>query len=1161
MSHTILSVDDNTAAGARNQVLRKAGFEVIEAATGTDALKLASEKRPALVALSIELPGMDGFAVAKRLKSEPRTASIPVLHLSRRGKRSRDYPESLKSGAEGYLRLPVEPAVLIGAVTALIEAHADGSERKRAEEALRASEERLQLFVEHAPAAIAMFDRQMRYTAASRRWVAEYALGGQDLIGRCHYDVFPEIPEPWKEAHRRCLAGAVEKCDDEPFPRANGELDWVRWEIHPWRDGKGEIGGIIIFSERITDRKREEEERQRLTRELVDRVGELQAVLDAAPVAIWIAHDPRCLRITGNAFADRMVMQTARGGNVSASAPAGEAVVSFRAFREGVELRPEELPAQVAAATGRPVKQQEQELVFADGRRVRLLLGGVPLFDAEGRVRGSVAAGTDVTELRRAEEALRATALFPEQDPAPVLRVGGDGALLYANPSSNELMAEWKCQVGRMVPDDLRHAVEQALAQGAPAEFDVRVGGRDYSFVVAPVAGRRWANLYGRDMTGRNRAEEALRESEAVLRSFFDSPGLMRGVVELVEGRVVHVSCNAAWAEMCGVERESIAGKSAAETGAPEEVVQPWVALYEESWRTGKPVSMEYGRPDAEGRERWLLATAGYLGIGHSGNPRFAYTILDLTERKRAERALRESESRERARAVELEALMDAAPAVIFVAHEPECRYMTGNRAAYDLLRMPPGGNLSKCPPDGKDPTKFRAMKDGIEMTLAEFPVRKAASTGQRVRDYEYELVFEDGASVILLGDAVPMLDEDGRPRGAVGVFVDITGRKRAEERLREAQKLESLGLLAGGVAHDFNNLLVGVIGNASLAQEMLSPDHPAGDLLEGVMKAGEQAAHLTRQMLAYAGKGKFLVEALNLSSVIPEMAALVRTSISKKIALRLDLEDDLPPVEADRGQLQQVFMNLALNAAEAIGGQDGLIAIKAGVQEVDERYARLHPEATALPPGRCVRLEVRDTCCGMDEATRARIFDPFFSTKFTGRGLGLAAVAGILRGHRGAIMVSSTPGKGSCFTVLLPVAAGAAEERPAAARGPAPHGSGAILVVDDEKLVREMVKRVLERHGYTVLLAESGLAALDLLRRYIGAIALVLLDLNMPRMSGEEALAELRKIRPEVKVLVSSGYSESETMALFKGQPVTGFIQKPYTVAGLAERVRICLG
>jgi CheY-like chemotaxis protein len=301
-------------------------------------------------------------------------------------------------------------------------------------------------------------------------------------------------------------------------------------------------------------------------------------------------------------------------------------------------------------------------------------------------------------------------------------------------------------------------------------------------------------------------------------------------------------------------------------------------------------------------------------------------------------------------------------------------------------------------------------------------------------------------------------------------------------------------------------------------------------------------------------------VEPLDLSALVPDMCGLVRPSIAKKIALQLDLEQDLPPIEADRGQVQQVFMNLALNAAEAIGSHEGLISVRTGIQDLDETYMRLHPELATLAPGKYVCLEVRDTGSGMDEATKAKIFDPFFSTKFTGRGLGLAAVSGILRGHRSGITVSSAPGKGSCFTVLFPATTRAAGKGPVVGRDTSLRGAGTVLVVDDEQLVRELAKRALERHGYTVLMADGGPAAIDVLKRHPGDIALVVLDLSMPNMSGEETLPELRKIRPDVKVLVSSGYSEAESLALFRGQRVSGFIQKPYTAVRLADGVRVCL-
>jgi CheY-like chemotaxis protein len=227
----------------------------------------------------------------------------------------------------------------------------------------------------------------------------------------------------------------------------------------------------------------------------------------------------------------------------------------------------------------------------------------------------------------------------------------------------------------------------------------------------------------------------------------------------------------------------------------------------------------------------------------------------------------------------------------------------------------------------------------------------------------------------------------------------------------------------------------------------------------------------------------------------------------------------------------------------------------------VDELYIRRNPEAAELQPGDYVYLEVRDTGCGMDPASKSKIFDPFFTTKFTGRGLGLAAVSGIVRGHKGAIKVATAPGKGSCFTALFPAAQGAAAKRAATDRLAAPHGTGTILVVDDEPVVREMARNALTHHGFVVLVANDGPEAIDILKRHPGDIALVVLDLSMPGMTGEEVLPQLHRIRPAVKVVVSSGYSEIETMALFQGQRVSGFIQKPYTSVRLAEKVKSTLG
>jgi signal transduction histidine kinase/CheY-like chemotaxis protein len=422
--------------------------------------------------------------------------------------------------------------------------------------------------------------------------------------------------------------------------------------------------------------------------------------------------------------------------------------------------------------------------------------------------------------------------------------------------------------------------------------------------------------------------------------------------------------------------------------------------------------------------------------------------------------------------------------------------------------------------------------------------------TGKYERDYRGHLLLEQ---------YVPLRDEAGHVVGAMGLWFDMTERKRVEEHLRSAQKLESIGLLAGGIAHDFNNLLVGVIGNAGLAETMLPHGSPVVDVLKRIVTAGEQAAHLTSQMLAYAGKGRFIVKPVDLSGMVLETGRLLQASLSGKIEIRHELAPGLPAVETDPSQMRQVYMNLALNAAEAIGDNPGLITVETGEMTLDAAsVAGL--ENWSITPGPYVYLEVSDTGSGMDESTLSRIFDPFFTTKFQGRGLGLAAVSGIVRAHRGAIRVTSRPGFGSTFRVILPSAPARVPAPPPAAPITDLRGEGTVLVVDDESLVREVARRSLERQGYEVLLAANGPEAVEIVRDQGDRIRLVVLDLSMPGMSGEDTLPRLREIRPDLEVMVSSGYSRAEALRSFQGVHISGFVQKPFSIAGLAREVRSVL-
>jgi PAS domain S-box-containing protein len=416
---------------------------------------------------------------------------------------------------------------------------------------------------------------------------------------------------------------------------------------------------------------------------------------------------------------------------------------------------------------------------------------------------------------------------------------------------------------------------------------------------------------------------------------------------------------------------------------------------------------------------------------------------------------------------------------------------------------------------------------------------------GEPVESFETVRVRKDGRRIDVHLTISPVCDSEGRVRGASVIARDVTDRKRAELQLRETQKLESLGVIAGGIAHDFNNLLVGILGNASLVLDELAPQDPNRPFLENVVAASEKAAHLTRQLLAYAGKGQFLTERINLSMLVRENGNLLRTSIPKSVELRLDLDPELPTIQGDPSQFQQLIMNLLINGAEAIGeNRPGKVAVTTATVERED--------------GSYVLLSVSDTGSGMDEETRLKIFDPFFTTKFTGRGLGLAAVLGIVRAHRGAITVESTPGQGSTFRVLLPgmgkVAPDSGREEDHADLA----GFGTVLVVDDEDVVRDMAEATLRRFGYRVLTAENGEEAVDLFRRHKDETVAVLLDITMPVMGGEEAFRRIVEIQPEVRVLITSGYNEADAVQRFTGHGgSTGFIQKPYTAVRLAKAVK----
>lgn len=431
---------------------------------------------------------------------------------------------------------------------------------------------------------------------------------------------------------------------------------------------------------------------------------------------------------------------------------------------------------------------------------------------------------------------------------------------------------------------------------------------------------------------------------------------------------------------------------------------------------------------------------------------------------------------------------------------------------------------------------------------------------GESVGHFDTVRKGKDGTLIAVTLSVSPIFDGNGLIIGISKVARDNRERKLAKsvhnhqtQKMLEMQKLESLGVLAGGIAHDFNNILTGILGNASLASFDLPASSPLQSNLSSITEASMRAADLCKQMLAYSGRGQFVVKNYSLNQLVEDTTNLLRVSINKKAVLRFNLSPDLPTIYADATQIRQVIMNLVINASEAIAAKSGVISLSTGLTRVDKEYLRGTLFAPELPDGMYVHLEVVDTGDGMTEEVQARVFDPFYSTKFAGRGLGLAAVVGIVRSHNGAIKLYSEPGRGTTFKLLFPSTNGAlelfAEE---ISFSKAWRGRGCVLVADDEETVRSTVSLMLQKMGFTVALVADGREAIEEFRRSPDRYVAVLTDLTMPYCGGIEVFAEVRRIRPDVPFLLMSGFNQDEAGSGFTGKGLSGFVQKPFQFGDL---------
>jgi two-component system, cell cycle sensor histidine kinase and response regulator CckA len=523
-------------------------------------------------------------------------------------------------------------------------------------------------------------------------------------------------------------------------------------------------------------------------------------------------------------------------------------------------------------------------------------------------------------------------------------------------------------------------------------------------------------------------------------------------------------------------------------------------------------------------------------------------TSTDITRLRHDQEALKISEENYRT-------IFDTANDAIFIHDLEDGRILDVNRRMYEMYSY----------------TREEALKLDIEAVSEGKPPYSQKYAAEKISAAKFKgpQLFEwkakDKSGNIFWVEVNLKLTVIGGKEVVIAIVRDIEERKKNEEdrlklekQLNQSQKLESLGVLAGGIAHDFNNILMAILGNSELGLMHVSDGSPLRARFEAINKASLRASEICKQMLAYSGKGRFMIQTIDLTDVIREMMPMLEVSVSKNALLDYSLADGLPLIEADRSQMQQIIMNLVINASEAIGEKSGVINISTGFIEIDRKYLDEAQLENDLKEGNYVYLEIADTGCGIDSTTLSRIFDPFFSTKFTGRGLGLPAVHGIIRGHKGGIKIISEPGKGTIFRVMLPAVTYQAEQTPITKKKEEVFaGSGTILLVDDEESIRSLGRVMLERMGFSVYSAADGREAVDIFRKNRDRIICVLLDLTMPNMGGEETFRELRIIRSDIPIIISSGYNEDEVKSRFTGMNLSGFIQKPYHMNALMAALK----
>jgi len=884
------------------------------------------------------------------------------------------------------------------------------------------------------------------------------------------------------------------------------------------------VGGILVsvLVEALHRARRRAYEREEVYSAIVNQAADAIVLIDAETLRFVEFNDAAC---TGLGYSRHEFSRL----SVPAIQPAGES---------------EETAANLTDRLRRGGEYFETQFQCKEGKFLYMWVSSMPVTIRRRQFLAAV--WRDVTERKKAVKAMRSSeqelrSLFAAMTDV-VLVLDHDGRYVKIAPTNPvNLYRPSEALLGKTVHDILPkeeadaivHQIRRALNSDRTINFEYKLNIRSrevwFDGKISPLT-ENTVFWIARDISERKSAEAAVRDSEERYRTIADlSP---TGIFVNVDGYFAYA--NSSFARIMGFDSpESMVGKT---------VLDYFDPAYHGTINERIRFMLETGKSVPRLEEKLVRTDGTPVDVEVAAAPIFfqeqrgiLVVVLDITDRKRAEEALRESEKRYRT-------LFDESVDGIYVASR-EGTLLDANQAFLSILQYDRENLVGK---DIRSIYVNPSDRDRFVQTI---------DASGALKDYPLLLKRSDGKEVDCLLTAHVRRGDNGSILGYEGILRDITEQKNLQRQLLQAQKMEAIGTLAGGVAHDFNNLLTIVMGFSELLLAEKQEDDREYEDLRKMFQAARSGAELVQRLLMFSRKSEPRPAPMNLNKQIVQVEKLLRRTIPRMVDIHVDLSADLPDINADASQIEQVLVNLAVNARDAMPN-GGELTVRTSTVILDEEYCRLHVEAS---PGEYVVLEVSDTGYGMDKETIEHIFEPFFTTKERGRGtgLGLSIVYGIAKQHHGHITVYSEVGKGTVFRVYLPAIPGETKSVVETSGIMPAFGSETILLVDDEDFVRELGARILTKHGYTVLQAVNGKEALDHFEQEHSRISLVILDLIMPAMGGTECLKGLLKIDPKVKVLVASGYSADSSVRKTLQSGAKGFVTKPYRVKELLRDIR----